>query len=121
MTEKQIADKRVNEDHVCALMIQLYCRGVHKTKNAMKDERFLCPDCAALREYVYQRVMHCPFMETKTFCAMCKVHCYKSDMRQKIKLVMRYAGPRMLRYHPYLAIKHLYLTLKEKHKIRCGK
>jgi hypothetical protein len=28
-------------------------------------------------------------------------------MRETIRIVMRYAGPRMLVYHPILAIQHL--------------
>ena len=49
----------------------------------------------------------CPFMETKTFCSKCQVHCYKKDMREKIKEVMRFSGPRMLFHHPIIAIRHL--------------
>ncbi len=40
----------------------------------------------------------------KTFCANCKVHCYKPQMREQIRQVMRFSGPRMLLYHPVLAI-----------------
>ena len=46
-------------------------------------------------------------MEEKTFCANCKVHCYKPEMREQIRQVMRFSGPRMLLYHPFLAIWHL--------------
>ncbi len=28
----------------------------------------------------------------KTFCANCKVHCYKPEMREKIRAVMRFFG-----------------------------
>jgi antitoxin component of MazEF toxin-antitoxin module len=37
-------------------------------------------------------------------------------MRDKIRTVMRYAGPRMIFYHPVLAIKHL-LRKKPKYKL----
>ena len=114
MTQEEILKKRQNEDKVCTLMIQVFCHGAHKNKQALKSEEALCTECKELADYVHQRVAHCPFMETKTFCAMCKVHCYKPEMRQKIKTVMRYSGPRMLRYHPVLALKHLFLTVKEK-------
>ena len=46
-------------------------------------------------------------MENKTFCSNCKVHCYKPDMREQIRRVMRYSGPRMIKTHPILAIRHL--------------
>ena len=39
-------------------------------------------------------------MESKTFCSNCRVHCYCPDMREKIRMVMRFSGPRMLFYHP---------------------
>lgn len=67
----------------------------------------LCPDCLALLQYAHKRLDHCRFGEEKTFCEQCPVHCYSRDMRAKIKEVMRYAGPRMLLHHPFLAVKHI--------------
>ena len=52
-----------------------------------------------------------PFMETKTFCSQCKVHCYKKDKREQIRKVMRFSGPRMLVYHPIMAVSYTHLTL----------
>ena len=56
-------------------------------------------------------------MATKTFCSNCKVHCYKEEMKEKIKIVMRYSGPRMLFYHPVMALKHVILSKKEKKEL----
>ncbi|RPI54772.1 MAG: nitrous oxide-stimulated promoter family protein, partial [Chloroflexi bacterium] len=81
-------------------MIELYCRQVHGSAD-------LCPRCAALRTYARQRLQKCPFQEGKTTCARCPVHCYKPQMREEIRAVMRYAGPRMLLRHPILAMLHL--------------
>lgn len=117
MTETEIKDKRANEDKVCTLMIQVYCHGAHKTKRAMKSEEELCLECRELANYVHERVARCPFMATKTFCSMCKVHCYKPEKREQIRKVMRYSGPRMLLYHPVLAVKHVALTIQEKRKL----
>ena len=64
------------------------------------------------------RIHKCPFMETKTFCSACKVHCYKPEMREKIRAVMRFSGPRMLLYHPILAIWHLICSMREKRKAK---
>ena len=36
------------------------------------------------------------------------VYCYHPKMRQKIKEVMRFAGPRMIWYHPIWTLKHLW-------------
>ena len=84
------------------VMISLYCRGNHHTK---KDQ--LCPDCETLLQYTEARLYRCPYEALKTTCAICPVHCYRPEMRQKIRTVMRYAGPRMIYHHPILTIYHL--------------
>ena len=84
-------------------MIRLYCKHNHRTKE-------LCPKCAELDSYARFRSDHCPFMENKTFCSNCKVHCYKPEMREKIRKVMRFSGPRMMLYHPIMAVKHLFYS-----------
>ena len=35
-------------------------------------------------------------------------------MKEKIRLVMRYAGPRMLLHHPIVAIRHVVEMRREK-------
>lgn len=90
-------------------MIELYCRGKHKTK---KGE--LCDECKELAEYVGYRRSLCPFGDDKPFCSNCSIHCYKSEMREKIKAVMRYSGPRMLFYDPRIALAHVFETIARK-------
>lgn len=107
-----ITAKRQREKEVVGLMIGLYCRGNHGSKSGT-----LCPDCQALRDYAFLRSDCCPHMETKTFCSNCKTHCYKPEMREKIRAVMRYAGPRMIFHHPVLAIRHLIESKKEKRSL----
>ncbi len=102
--------KREKEKRIVGEMIKLYCKKNHKTKED------LCSECLALREYAYTRSDKCPFMETKTFCSNCKVHCYKPEMREKIRQVMRFSGPRMIFYHPFMAVDHLIQTKKEKRR-----
>lgn len=95
-----VEKKREKEQIVVSEMITLYCRKKHGTEKGGK----LCPSCQTLRAYAQERSAKCPFMEQKTFCANCKVHCYKPQMREKICEVMRFSGPRMLLYHPGMAI-----------------
>ncbi|MBN1473683.1 MAG: nitrous oxide-stimulated promoter family protein [Syntrophaceae bacterium] len=83
-------------------MAGLYCRGLHGT-----DKKQLCADCEELLAYVKARLDKCPYQEQKPTCAKCPIHCYKPAMREKVRSVMRYAGPRMLKHHPLLAIRHL--------------
>lgn len=109
-----IEKKRQKEQRVVEEMIQLYCRKKHSKEE--RQEGQMCPECQRLSEYAKQRSQKCPFMKEKTFCANCKVHCYKPEMREKIRQVMRFSGPRMLLYHPVLAIWHLVCSNKEKKK-----
>lgn len=104
--------KREKEIELVRLMVGIYCHGNHD-----ENRGTLCPQCAVLADYACTRVQHCPHMETKTFCAQCKTHCYKPEMREKIRAVMRYAGPRMLFYHPGIALRHVVQTLREKRQI----
>lgn len=108
---KDVQTKREREKAMVSQMIALYCKKQHHTKQS------LCPDCAALDAYARQRSDCCPFMETKTFCSNCKVHCYKPEMREKIRQVMRFSGPRMLFHHPIAAIRHVMETNKEKKRL----
>ena len=106
-----LQSKRRREKQVVEAMIRLYCCKKHGGRKE------LCPECAALLDYAWQRSDRCPFMETKTFCSNCRVHCYKPEMREKIRAVMRFSGPRMLFSHPAAAIRHLFETRKEKRRL----
>ena len=105
-----VQTKRQREKETVSLMIRLYCHKKHGCKE-------LCPECAALDAYARQRSDKCPFMETKTFCSNCKVHCYKKDMREKILEVIRFSGPRMIFHHPVMALRHVIETKKEKRRM----
>ena len=107
--------KRKKEQYVVEEMIRLYCRKNHESYER-RSER-MCPSCQQLSEYARLRSEKCPFMEEKTFCSNCKVHCYKPEMREKIRQVMRFSGPRMLLYHPFLAVWHVVCSAREKRKI----
>lgn len=88
------------ESNTVATMIALYC-GENHTPDG------LCPECASLQDYTRRHLDKCPFQEGKTICAKCPVHCFKPDMRERIRAVMRYSGPRMMYRHPIMAIFHL--------------
>ncbi|MGN0151352.1 MAG: nitrous oxide-stimulated promoter family protein [Wujia sp.] len=108
-----IRKKREKEQLVVSEMIALYCRKKHGAR--YKGE--LCPDCRELCTYACARSKHCPFMDEKTFCVNCRVHCYKTDMRESIREVMRFSGPRMIFYHPGMALWHLICSKREKYRI----
>ncbi len=99
-------DRKEQEMHTVYEMIHLYCRKTHHSKK-------LCRQCDALYRYAKERIEKCPRMESKTFCSQCEIHCYKPEMREQIRKVMRFSGPRMLFVHPWMAIRHLYYQIKD--------
>jgi hypothetical protein len=82
-------------------MIAIHCADHHEPAPG------LCGDCRELRDYAAQRLERCPYGETKPTCVNCPIHCYQQSMRERIRVVMRYAGPRMIRRHPVLALMHV--------------
>ncbi len=88
-------------------MIRIYCRDHHQSCSE------LCAECGALWNYCQCRLDKCPFGEEKPTCAKCSIHCYQPAPREQIKVVMRYAGPRMMWRHPILAIGHLLDSQRE--------
>ena len=91
-----------NEKQVIKLMIDIYCKKNHKCKNG------LCDECQELLNYAHFRLSNCKFGENKTTCGKCKIHCYKKDMREKVKSVMRFSGPRRIIYNPIELIRHMF-------------
>jgi len=81
-------------------MIDIYCRDRHRHPDAR------CGECEALGVYADRRLAKCPFGEEKPTCADCPVHCYQPQMREEMRAVMRYAGPKMVWRHPLLTLMH---------------
>lgn len=87
------------EKRTIELMIKIYCKKKHKNKE-------LCDECQELLEYAHKRLSFCKFGEEKSACAKCPIHCYKKDMKEKVKEVMRFSGPRLLIYNPIELFRH---------------
>lgn len=95
------ATKRLaREWQTVAAMIHCYC-GDHHDGGAT-----LCPECQSLLDYAGLRLDRCRFGTEKPTCANCPVHCYQRARREQVRVVMRYAGPRMLWRHPWLSLRH---------------
>jgi len=88
-------EKRIVEN-----MIHIYCRNKHHQSSG------LCNECDALRDYVFERLTHCPFKEDKKACKVCRIHCYHKDKRNDIREVMKFSGPRMIMYYPFDFFRH---------------
>ena len=99
------------EKQTVRFMIEIYCADKHADAG-----EGLCSDCSELLNYAEQRLDKCPFGPDKPPCAQCQVHCYKPELRKQIQEVMRYSGPRMIKKHPVLAVRHLVCGWKGKKK-----
>lgn len=104
-----VDEKRKLELKTMYQIIGIYCHNKHHTPKGQ-----LCKDCEQVWEYAEHRIDACPHMETKTFCSVCKTHCYAPTYREKIREIMRYGGPRLLLVSPIQVIRHMYLEWKDK-------
>jgi hypothetical protein len=100
------ARRVAREERTLAVMIAMYCRD-HHTDGRPGAAGGLCPGCEALASYARRRLAACRYAADKPACADCSTHCYAPAMREQVRAVMRYAGPRMIREHPVLAVAHL--------------
>jgi len=105
-TTRRVHDTRrhprlARELKTLSVMIEIHCRERHGNGAG------LCQDCADLLAYATRRLDRCVFGDDKPTCAKCTVHCYTAAMREEVRAVMRYAGPRMVSRHPVLAVRHM--------------
>jgi hypothetical protein len=113
-------------------MIGIYCAGNHGSRRADR-EAALCEECAALVNYVRERLAKCPHSaparssgvsasgaagrekgHRKPKCSKCEIHCYREPERTTIRKVMAYAGPRMAIRHPIQTVKHMLASRAKK-------
>ncbi len=97
----KLSSRIEREKRTVGIMIKMYCDHDHDKRSS------ICRDCDELLEFANDRINLCIYQEDKPVCSECQIHCYRKDMREKIKTVMRFAGPRMIFYHPILGIRHL--------------
>lgn len=98
----EAARRAAREKRTVGAMMAIYCKGHHGQRGGS-----ICDECAAILDYAKERIDSCPLIEDKPTCANCPVHCYDEPMREKIKGVMRYSGPRMMLSHPVMSVRHM--------------
>jgi hypothetical protein len=118
--------QRMNDQKVCGDtrllgdFARIYCRGRHRgaQRHALTSDAaalgvygrrlpVVCDECEGLLRYAEKRRAYCP-KEPKPFCSTCDTHCYTTEMRERVRDVMRYAGPRSLFLgHGVAGVKHL--------------
>ncbi len=99
--KRPVGRRRLRELATIRAMLRLYCADHHGRAPET------CAECAPLLDYAMRRLTRCVFGDAKPTCANCRVHCYSAAMREQVRVVMRYSGPRMLLRHPVLGIAHL--------------
>ena len=83
------------------LMVEMYCSNHHGGDG-------LCIGCTELADYADRKLDLCPYGPEKPTCANCPIHCYRSEPRERMREIMRYSGPRILKTHPILAVMHIF-------------
>ena len=99
-----------HEHRTMEAMLRIWCRA---EGHDCAPRARLCPECREFLAYAERRLAKCPYGEAKPTCATCPVHCYKADPREHARVVMRFAGPRMVWRHPWLSLMHLVDKLRK--------
>lgn len=111
----KISRKIDYEKSMLLYMIKLYCKYNHKEYHKNYNKTFgsknICKECEEVYNYACERTSKCRFISTKTFCSACSSHCYKKDMREKIKKIMIFSGQRMIIFSPIVTLKHVFVML----------
>ncbi|MEA3465448.1 MAG: nitrous oxide-stimulated promoter family protein [Thermodesulfobacteriota bacterium] len=89
-------EQRIAKDaKVLRAFIAVYCRAQHLKQgipvHCHEQGKDYCDECYALLHYALQRNERCP-LDPKPVCRQCAVHCYKPQMRRKIREVMKFSG-----------------------------
>ncbi len=106
----KVVKKRTREMRTISQMVSLYCAANHEKDKRIYQahcKEWVCSSCARIDAYAIERTLRCKKMDVKTSCEECENHCYKPEMREEIRAIMRFSGPRMIRKHPVAAIRHL--------------
>jgi hypothetical protein len=96
-----LKNRRERESVIVQAMIKMYCLENHNSEGS------LCMECSVLSVYAKKRLLSCMYGDIKPVCKHCPVHCYSPVMREQMRLVMRWAGPRMIFRKPLFAITHM--------------
>ncbi len=82
-----LAPQKRAELKVLRRFVEVYCQEHHHPPTGER----LCAECAELLAYGQARLEKCPY-DPKPTCKKCPVHCYRPDMRVRIREVMKFSG-----------------------------
>ncbi|WP_455277921.1 nitrous oxide-stimulated promoter family protein [[Eubacterium] cellulosolvens] len=118
----QLNKIKLNRDvKILIQLISIFCDKKHKSRaknqwdpqrgtylNYRSNSPKLCQECSDLLDYSIKQREKCP-LDPKPLCKRCKIHCYSSDYRLKIKEVMRYSGMYLVTHGRMDLIFHLFV------------
>lgn len=83
--------------------VEVYCAGKHRDGATSMvavpgdtGSRRICQECRAFFEYAIKKRMKCPLEAEKPSCKHCRIHCYGTANREKIREIMAYSGRRLI-------------------------
>ena len=103
LTRKELKDLKV-----LLQFTSVYCRVNHPAERSIvcTDEQELlrlplskypvCHDCEEFLLYAFERRVRCP-LEEKPACKHCKVHCFRSGHREKVREIMKFSGQYLIK------------------------
>ena len=107
---ERLDDRKGKELRVLSDFIAVFCREHHRAEERapfpIRDDRLrrylgegevlLCEDCARLLNHGMAKLMLCPY-DPKPACRKCETHCYAPGYRERIREVMRFSGPYLVK------------------------
>ena len=108
---ERLDDKKGKDVKVLSDFIAIFCREHHRAEARdtfpIKDARLrsvlgdkelvLCTDCSRLLNHGIAKLLLCPY-DPKPACRKCETHCYAPGYRERMREVMRFSGPYMIKH-----------------------
>ena len=108
---ERLDHKKAKDLRVLADFIAVYCREHHaaedRAPHPIRDDRLravlgdrvpvLCANCSRLLSHGTAKLLMCPY-HPKPACRKCETHCYAPGYREKIREVMRFSGPYLVKH-----------------------
>jgi len=108
---EKLDDKKGKDLKVLSEFIAVYCRENHGEDDRepfpIRDDRLrkwlgekdlvLCNDCTKLLNHGMAKLLLCPY-DPKPKCQRCETHCYAPVYREKVREVMKFSGPYMIKH-----------------------
>jgi len=98
LTRQQKKDIRL-----IAKFVEVYCAGKHAGLVRQSfllpgelGERRMCAECVEFMTYAIAKRLKCPLEAEKPSCKHCRIHCYGTAQREKVREIMGYAGRRLM-------------------------